>query len=54
MAKLNSQTLTIKISKMVRDSDPEVELIDGELISQLEAVMIELAGGDVMVEVSIE
>jgi len=51
MAKINSQTLVITISKMVRDSEPETPVLDDEIVSQLEAVVTELAGSGVLVEV---
>jgi hypothetical protein len=51
MAKIHSQTLVITISKMVRDSEPETAVLDAETVAQLEAVVTELAGSGVIVEV---
>jgi hypothetical protein len=54
MAKLNTQTLTIKISKLTRDDESCGDLIDSDTISQLESIITELAGSGVLVEVSVE
>jgi hypothetical protein len=54
MAQLNTQTLTIKVSKLIRDQDTPVELLDAEVISQLEAVITELAGAGILVEIDVE
>lgn len=52
MAKLIQNTLVIQVSKMVRDSEPSAPLIDPDIVAQLEAVIAELAGGEVMVEIT--
>lgn len=54
MAKLNSQQLTIKISKLVRDNEATTDLLDADIVSQLESIIAELAGSGVLVEVSVE
>ena len=53
MAKLNSQTLVITVSELVRDNVPTRDILDPELIAQLEAVISELAGSGVLVEVAL-
>lgn len=52
MAKINSQTLVVSISQMVRDDAPESVILSDEVIAQLEAVISELAGSGVLVEIS--
>ena len=52
MARLNTIELTIKVSKLQRDNDDDVELLPPEIIQQLEAIIAELAGDEVLVEIS--
>lgn len=55
MAKINSTSLVITVSEMVRDSESEHVLLTPEMIAQLEAVVQQLAseasGSAVIVEV---
>ena len=55
MAKINSTSLVITVSEMVRDSDANHVLLTPEMIAQLEAVVQQLAtestGNAVIVEV---
>jgi len=55
MAKINSTSLVITVSEMVRDTDTAHVLLTPEMIAQLEAVVQQLAseasGGAVIVEV---
>jgi hypothetical protein len=55
MAKINSTSLVITVSEMVRDSDTAHVLLTPEMIAQLEAVVQQLAseaaGTSVIVEV---
>lgn len=51
MAKLNTQSIVITVSKVVRDSDTVTELLDTEMLSAVEAVVAELVGESVLVEV---
>jgi hypothetical protein len=54
MAKLLTQQLTITVSKLVRECEPVAgDLIEPELVDSIEAVITELVGKDVMVEVSL-
>jgi ABC-type arginine transport system ATPase subunit len=53
MAKLIQQTLTIQLSRLVRSSDDAADIIDPELASQIEAIIAELAGSDVLVEIDV-
>jgi hypothetical protein len=55
MAKINSTSLVITVSEMVRDNDTAHVLLTPEMIAQLEAVVQQLAseaaGSSVIVEV---
>jgi hypothetical protein len=55
MAKINSNSLVITVSEMVRDTDTAHVLLTPEMIAQLEAVVQQLAaeasGSSVIVEV---
>lgn len=51
MAKLNTQSIVITVSKLVRDSDTVAELLDDETLAAIESVVMELAGESVLVEV---
>lgn len=50
MANLQTETIKITLSKMIKNSDTETLIIDAEMIASLEAVISELAGAGVMVE----
>lgn len=51
MAKITTQMVVIKFSKLVKDDSPHQHIIPSDLGSSLEAVAQELAGGGVIVEV---
>jgi len=51
MAKINEQTLIITVSQLVKDDAPVVELLSSDVVSQLEAVVGELAGAGTLVEI---
>ena len=55
MAKINSTSIAITVSELVKDDSPARELLSDEVITQLEAVIIQLASensqGGVLVEV---
>jgi len=52
MARIQEQTLTIKISKLVKDVDPEnFELLGAEEIQSLEAVIRELTEQGILIEI---
>jgi hypothetical protein len=50
MAKIQQETLTLKLSKLVRDSDSEESILTQDLIEQVEQIVQELVGKDVIVE----
>jgi len=54
MAKINTNTITITASKLLKDSDTTQPLIDNELAGQLEAIIQELLGQGVLVEIDIK
>lgn len=51
MAKMIEEVVVIKLSKLVKDSDPADTIADNEVCSALEQVAQELAGSGVLVEV---
>ena len=51
MAKINQQNLVITLSTLVKDSAPDTAIISAEVVEQLEAVIAELAGAGVIVEI---
>jgi len=51
MAKVNTQIVVIKFSKLVRDDAPQQNIIPDDLSNNLEQVAQELAGDGVIVEV---
>jgi hypothetical protein len=55
MAKINEQVIVIRLSKLVRDNDPDSTQIAGAEIQQsLEQVVQELVGESVIVELASE
>jgi hypothetical protein len=51
MARLNATEITIKVSKLQKDNEDDVELLTSETIAQLETIIAELAGDGVVVEI---
>lgn len=54
MAHLITQTIVIQVNKMVRDTDKTTEILSSEIITQLEAVVEELSGEGVLVEITVD
>jgi hypothetical protein len=54
MAQLITQKIGITASKLLRDSDTVYELLAPEIIESIEAVITELVGDGVLVEVVVE
>ena len=50
MAKIQEKVLTIKLSKLLKDNDSEVAILDDETLVQLYQVIQELAGAGTLVE----
>ena len=53
MAKLQEEVLVIKVSKMLKDSEVESEIMNAETVASLEAVVQELAGANTLVEIQV-
>ena len=51
MAKINEQTLVITVSQLVKDDAPTKTLLSDDVVTQLEAVVAELAGAGTLVEI---
>ena len=52
MAKIIEETITIKVSKLVKDSDAKsAEFASADILVNLEAIAQELFGADVIVEI---
>jgi len=55
MAKIHEEIVVIKLSKLVKDSEHTAQGdLAGDLVGSLEAVVQELVGSDVIVEVASE
>ena len=50
MAKINEQTLTIKLSQLLRDSDPAVEILNDEDLAMLLEALKSMVGDAVLIE----
>lgn len=53
MAKIHEEVLGIRLSKLVREAtdDSQLQIISDDLKANLEAIIQELAGADVIVEI---
>jgi hypothetical protein len=51
MAKINQQNLVVTLSSLIKDSDAESAILSSDTLAQLEAVISELAGAGVIVEI---
>jgi hypothetical protein len=51
MAKINEQTLVITLSQLLKDDAAVTALLTDEVVTQLEAVVAELAGTGTLVEI---
>lgn len=55
MAKIQEEIIVIKVSRLLRDSEPaENTILPGPAVESLEAVIQELAGANVLVEIAKE
>jgi hypothetical protein len=50
MARLNTVSITIKVSKLQKDNEDDEVLLSADTIEQLEVIISELAGRGVIVE----
>ena len=51
MAKINEDMVIVKVSELIKDDQPETLIVDGDTMSQLEAIVQELVGPNKIVEV---
>ena len=51
MAKLHEEVVVVKVSKLLKDSDTATAILNDETVASLEAVVQELAGTNVLVEI---
>jgi hypothetical protein len=51
MAKLQEEVLVIKVSRLLKDHEQEMVMIDAASLASLEAVVQELAGANALVEI---
>jgi len=54
MAKLHEEIIVVKVSKLLKDSDQAQPILGTETLASLEAVIQELAGQSVLVEIATE
>jgi ABC-type arginine transport system ATPase subunit len=54
MATINSDTIEIKVSELLRDDQPTSAIMDAEVLAQLIDIIQELVGDKRLVEVSIK
>lgn len=50
MAKIHEEVIVIKLSKLIKDSDPGAEIVNDDIIAALQSVAEELAGAGTVVE----
>lgn len=50
MAKIHEEIVVIKLSKLVKDTDPGAEIATADIVAALQSVAEELAGAGVVVE----
>jgi|TARA_R110000796_G_scaffold42971_6_gene105795 hypothetical protein len=53
MAKLHEEVISIKVSKLLKDSEQASAILNKEVIESLEAVVQELAGANTLVEIQV-
>ena len=51
MAKIHEEIVVIKLSKLVKDSDAGTEIVNDDTVTALQAVVEELTGAGIIVEV---
>ncbi len=51
MAKIHSETIAVKLSKLVKDSESPDQLVSDDFDQNLEAIVQELVGEGVIVEI---
>jgi hypothetical protein len=51
MAKIAETVIVVKASRLLKDGDTMTDVLDSEALAQLMAVIEELAGADVLIEI---
>jgi hypothetical protein len=51
MARLNTKQIVIKVSKLQKDNEEDDVILGTETITQLEAIIAELVGAGIVVEI---
>jgi len=51
MAKMQTETLVITVTKLLKDTDTESTVLTDDVVGSLEAVVSELAGAGALVEI---
>ena len=51
MAKLNEEMIVIKVSELLKDNDEVTKILDDDMVTNLEAVIQEIAGAGKLVEI---
>jgi hypothetical protein len=51
MAKMQTETVVITVTKLLRDNDTETTILADDTVASLEAVVQELAGAGALVEI---
>jgi hypothetical protein len=54
MAKLHEEIIVVKLSKLLKDSEDSATIMEADVVTNLEAVIQELAGAGVLVEIATE
>jgi len=54
MAKLHEEIIVVKVSKLLKDSEQPAPIMSADTVNSLEAVIQELAGANVLVEIAKE
>ena len=54
MAKLNSDTIEIKVSELVKDDAPNAVILDADLLTQILEVVEQLVGDKRLVEINLK
>ena len=53
MAKLQEEVIVIKVSKLLKDNETGIEILNADTVASLEAVVQELAGANTLVEIQV-
>ena len=54
MAKIQEEIIVVKVSKLLRDNDPNTPIMGPDAVASLEAVIQELAGTNALIELAVD